>query len=729
MTTLVLAVLAQTLDLSSIDVSSFAIHAPTAATPAQVLREEWARRSGRTPPLATTRGPRQIQLRHDPKLAAEAFRLRVGQPTILEAATTRGYLYGIGALLRQLRFSAGRVSAPPGEIAASPAYPLRGHQLGYRATANSYDAWSVAQYDQYIRELALAGANAIENIPLQDNRAEPLMKVSRREMNRALSAICQKYGLEYWIWVPADFNLTDEAKRRAFLAQTEEVFADSPTLTGFFFPGGDPGHNPPELVWKLLEDLAPRLGAKHPAAKIWLSLQGFDAEKEETVYRQIEAQRPAWLGGLVAGPSSPPLARSRARLPQAYGLRLYPDITHNKLCQFQVPQWDQAFALTLGREGINPRAEHFTQIFHQIAPWSNGFVSYSDGVHDDVNKFVFTRLGWNPAQSPRAIAADYARLFFPEAEPERAADAILALERNWRASLASNGAVETTLAAWPRLGNSWRAQMLELRAVYDAYTRRRLLHETALEEEANAALRAGDLAGAQKALARTGVSPALRQRIEALCASLFQSIGLQTSVSKYGASGAERGAILDFVDYPLNNRYWLTDEFAKLAKLPDEAARRARMLELANWENPGPGSFYDDLGHVARSPRVRGDLEQDPAGFLGPEPTFWWLDQGQSRLRLSQQVTQWPRKVVYEALDPDGRYVLRTSGYGQHLPSADGVPLTALGSGERREFAIPAELLADRRLELTFTIPANEGHLNWRQRSRLAELWLVKLPN
>ena len=32
----------------------------------------------------------------------------------------------------------------------SPEYSIRGHQLGYRATANSYDAWSVEQYERYI---------------------------------------------------------------------------------------------------------------------------------------------------------------------------------------------------------------------------------------------------------------------------------------------------------------------------------------------------------------------------------------------------------------------------------------------------------------------------------------------------------------------------------------------------------------------------------------------------
>ena len=89
-----------------------------------------------------------------------------------------------------------------------------------------------------------------------------------------------------------------------------------------------------------------------------------------------------------------------------------------------------------------------------------------------------------------------------------------------------------------------------------------------------------------------------------MCEALFKSIALQTSMSKYQASGAERGCILDFVDHPLNNRWWLEDEFAAIAKLPSEPEKLARLELLRTWEHPGPGSFYDQVGNVAKSPHV-----------------------------------------------------------------------------------------------------------------------------
>lgn len=678
---------------------------------------------------------------------AEGFRLVAGveggrSVVWVSANDARGALFGVGHLLRQLDWGNGRLElVGPVDVTTEPRYELRGHQLGYRSTANSWDAWTVEQYETYIRELALFGVNAIENIPFQDDRNNPLMKVPRREMNKAIAEICRRYGLQHWVWTPAGFDLNDRAKRDQLLASFEEFFGDVPVLEGVFFPGGDPGHNPPELVLGFLEELSGRMTKAHPRAKIWLSLQGFTRQKAEVVYARLDRGVPAWFGGIVHGPSSPSIAETRVRLRKDVKLRLYPDITHNKISQYEVPEFDQALALTLGREAINPRPAEYAAIHNRFAEMSNGFISYSDGVHDDVNKVIYSSLAWDSTRTVRSILAEYARLHFLPAMAEEITDAILALERNWRGPLEHNGAVEATLGVWrgleakaPQLAGNWRWQMCLLRANYDAYVRRRLRQDTALEHEANALMeRAGELGAAAAMDAAAGVlqravrepaAPGLRARIVELCEQLFRSIGLQTSVEKYHASGAERGAVLDFVDQPLNNRWWLEDEFAKIRRMPDEASRVARLRELAAWENPGPGSFYDDIGNIAKSPRVvRNDGDED-------DPLFWWWDSGKSRARLSWQVTAWPQAVAYEGLDAAGTYVVRTTGYGQALLRIDGERVAPAIDGremaEFKEFPVPAASLRDGKLTLTWDKATGEEHLNWRQHSRLAEVWLLK---
>ena len=87
----------------------------------------------------------------------------------------------------------------------------------------------------------------------------------------------------------------------------------------------------------------------------------------------------------------------------------------------------------------------------------------------------------------REILRDYTRFFFGSSVSDLAADGILALERNWRGPVPTNGGIDATLALWqnldrmaPQNRSNWRWQMCQLRANYDAYVRHRLLYETSL---------------------------------------------------------------------------------------------------------------------------------------------------------------------------------------------------------------------------------------------------------
>ncbi|MBI1320674.1 MAG: hypothetical protein GC168_17255 [Candidatus Hydrogenedens sp.] len=759
-----------TLDLSKAVVVTREGELPAAErAAANVLREEIEKRTGIALKAGTEWPKRKtvIAITGDPAAASwgqdlpegletrpEGYTLRVDADAAtvwIIGADARGTLYGAGALLRKMDWAPGKVSVDASlEIATAPVSPIRGHQLGYRAQANSYDAWTPEQFDQYIRELTLFGLNSVEGIPFHDDRPTPVMPLGRREMNQRISAICADYGLDYWVWTPADFDLTDAAARAAALDQHEELYRDCEELTGVFFPGGDPGDNPAQLVIPFLKDVADRLLPLHPDARVWLSLQQFDLPQIEYVMAYLKTERPQWLGGLVAGPSAPPIPFTRNILPKEYPYRLYPDITHNKICQYPVPWWDQAFALTLGREAINPRPTHYAYIHNWFAPYSAGFITYSDGAHDDVNKTVYSALGWNPDTDLTEIMRDYTRVFFGSEAAVPAADALFALEKNWEGPLKNNGAVEGTLLQWqqldaahPELTDNWRWQMCLVRAVFDAYTRHRLLNETRLEQEANVVLADAPVIGAEAAMQQAAailnravdepVSTDLRERIFALCEQLYHSIGLQTSVEKYHAIGAERGAFLDFVDYPLNNRWWLEDEFEAVRALPGEAAKTSRLLELARWENPGAGSYYDDIGNPAKSPHVKRSpfVFTEPGEEAHPEPTLWWWDNGKSRARLSWQTSMnYPEAVVYEGLDPAASYTVRCGGYGSFLLRIDGervdTPEGKLPMGEFAEFEVPAEALKDRKIALTWDTPTDEGDLNWRQQSRLAEVWLLK---
>jgi len=142
---------------------------------------------------------------------AEGYRLCVRKAEKNPAAVVlgndeRGVLFGVGNLLRELRMEQGSVSLRDDlDLTTAPKYPLRGHQLGYRPKCNSYDAWDLPTWEQYFRDLAVFGCNAIELIPPRsdDDADSPHFPLPPMEMMQGMSRLADSYGLDVWIWYPA----------------------------------------------------------------------------------------------------------------------------------------------------------------------------------------------------------------------------------------------------------------------------------------------------------------------------------------------------------------------------------------------------------------------------------------------------------------------------------------------------------------------------------------------
>ena len=744
-------------------IASSSINSPVRETAIRILQDEVAKRTslklsltskfGQTPiiVLATIKDKEvngvsvPVKSGSDmPETKPEGFRVTLeksGDHEILWliGADDRGVIFAIGQFLRTADLTKNKILFnKDNEIATSPAYPIRGHQIGYRNTANSWDAWNPAQFETYFRELELFGANSIENIPFHDGPLGPNMKFPREFMNTKMSEICNNYGLDYWAWTPADVDLSDPVKFKAEVEKHAAFYKSCPRLDGIFFPGGDPGSNHPKYVMPFLKELTAELHKFHPKAGMWISLQGFSDEQVDYFYEYLDINSPDWLAGVATGPSSPDLAATRFRLPKKYKHRHYPDLTHTIRCQYPTENWDQAFALTEGREVCNPQPFYYAKIHNHYAPFTDGFLSYSDGVHDDVNKATWSQMSWDPQKDVRQVMVEYCRFFFGTSVAESGADAILALERNWVGPVEENGGIETTFAFWqnleakhPELSGNWRWQQLVMRSYYDTYVKRRKAYEQNLEKEANLLLTRAGKSGSDNAMQealdkvnkadKEPISPELRKKIVDYCEALFQSIRMQTSVKKYNASGEERGAILDFIDYPLNNRWWLADEFAKIRKMPTEKEKLARLEIFSTWENPGVGSYYDNISNISKGPRVKTTTE-DATDFA------WW-DDGMSRKRLSTQLFQNFPKLEYTDLDPNSHYTIRISGYGEALLRVDGERITPTvynkGLEEFKEFQLAPKYVSDGKLEVTFDVP-EESNMNWRSHSKVSDIWLLK---
>jgi hypothetical protein len=708
--------------------------------------------------------------------SAEGFRLRVrrgesSDALLLAGNDARGVTFAIGYLLRQLDIRRGRVVLlQTDDVTTSPRYALRGHQLGYRPKTHSYDAWDLAIWEQYYRDLIVFGANAVELVPPRsdDDADSPHFPLPPLAMMTGMSKLADDYGLDVWIWYPAmDKDYAEPATVEFAMKEWGDVFKELPRIDAVFVPGGDPGHTRPKHLMALLEKQTKVLHRTHPKAQMWVSPQSFNQEWLDEFLEILRQTQPAWLSGVVFGPQVRiSLPELRAAVPQRYPIRHYPDITHSRQCQYPVPDWDVAFAVTEGRECINPRPVDEAAIFRLLQPHTVGFLTYSEGCNDDVNKAVWSALGWNPDATMADVLREYSRYFIGGDNAEGFARGLLALEENWRGPLLANAQVEITLqqfrkmeqAATPQQRLNWRFQQALFRAYYDAYTRRRLSHERAVEEEALAALQKAPAVGALAAMSEAevillrGAAPAvaseLRARIFELAEALFQSIRMQLSVPRYQAIGVDRGASLDTVDYPLNNRLWLKERFQKVRSLKSETERRAALEEVVHWTDPGPGGFYDDLGNAALQPHlVRGlPFEQDPAslrsakvGFEGGDVPDEPDEKPEGALRVSwmdhaESLVDQPLELRYSGLDARSRYKLRVL-YAGDSPKKK-IRLMANGTLEIHplmdkpfpyrplEFDLPATATQSGTLQLRWT---REPGLGGNGRGcQVSEIWLLR---
>ncbi|HYK92304.1 MAG TPA: hypothetical protein VE398_26320 [Acidobacteriota bacterium] len=700
------------------------------------------------------------------KRAAEGYTIRCATaeankpPAVLICGNdARGVLFATGRLLRELSMKRGQLSISAElNLSTAPRYPIRGHQMGYRPKTNSYDAWTEEIWKQYIRDLVVFGTNAVEMIPPRSDDApdSPHFPLPQIEMMTRVSRILDDYDMDVWIWYPAmerDYSKAEtvEAELKAWGA----VFARMPRLNAIFVPGGDPGHTAPAYLMAFLEKVTGELHRHHPKAQMWMSPQSFNREWMADFLRIMKEQQPSWLSGVVYGPQTRiSLPELREALPPRYPIRLYPDITHSLSCQYPVPDWDLAYALTEAREGINPRPTDEAAIFRAYKDYAEGFITYSEGCNDDVNKILWSSLGWDPEADIGGILRQYSRYFIGLEYQDGFAQGLFALEHNWRGPLLKNNSVEETFKLFqkmerdsrPQLLLNWRFQQAIYRAYYDAYTQRRLRYETDLEQMAMDKLRQAPAIGSLVAMDqadsiaweaeknRTALD--LRTRIYQLAEALFQSIRMQLSVPLYKAISVDRGANLDTLDQPLNNRFWLRDQYAEIRKLPEEDQRLRALDRIVHWGDPGQGGFYDQLGNEEARPHLvaGAPYNEDPAFFRSPVTAFaarrgWRM----SWCRHADALFDYALRMRYTGLDPEAHYRIRIVYSGSlnnpvrlvadekwevHPLMAKPNPIKPV------EFDIPPEATHDGELRLSWT--SDPGRAGAGRGPQVAEVWLIR---
>ena len=557
-----------------IDFNVFRIFSKTAdeVKAAELFAEEINVRTGKRPEFSADSSTANFIFKTDESVSRDGYRIVCSSDYVtVFASGIRGFIYGFGMFLRKIVPVCG-VPVLTEDISGEyvPDKSIRGHQIGYRTTPNTYDAWSYDDYRRYYLDMMYFGSNIVEHIPYERgvSKRNRLMKYDEEEFLVKASKMADEFDLDVSLWHPNNDGETVEfaAERRGKLYNT------IPRLNVVFPPGGDPGEFGADEFVLRCKEISKALKKVRPNAQMWPSAQQPHSQPDwgEVFVSEME-KLPDEIDGVITGPNHAfDLETLRRRLPSKYPIRLYPDITHNVRCEYPVhfdrDDWHFALTTCLSRECTNPRPREYRQIHRLTRRYVVGSVSYSEGITDDVNKMVWADMDFFPDCDLRTTLLDYSRLFFYGADAEEIADGILALEINWQCDPAENPTIDRTLetfemlnSKYPFLAENWRFVQLHMRAKCDWIIRHRRLFELDLIRLAEKEIEIGNIENAKEILNADYDAKYKKERkdITEMCAKLFDLIGLQTDIENYCADNWERGAILETIDLPVTDRKFL----------------------------------------------------------------------------------------------------------------------------------------------------------------------------
>lgn len=557
-----------------------------------------------------------------PPTGKEGYRIIVDdRMTVIAGHDGRGVLYGAGRLLQESSFSGGKWTVGiDGGISSTPRKAIRGHEMQPSPRANSpEEAWAKANFEQYVRELALFGMNSIEFL---------------RNIPESYIRIAKSYGMDIWIVTydnGPDFEPGEGED--AELRFREKIFRRLPTIDHWCMKSGDPGDLTLSRFFEFSEKEAALLKKYHPEAKVWLAPQHFnDAPEsyfEEFCQRTNEAP---WADGVVFGPwCRLSFEDLRGKIRDELPLRNFPDITHIYSCQYPVPMMDLPISMTHGRICINPSPQAQKHIHNRYESINVGSLTYSEGTNDDFNKFFWLMQDWNPELSAEECTRRYARVFIGSDMEDDYTAGTFGLERNMSGELEHNVGIMETLALWQKMESradkalmrNPRFLMPLLRAYYDACIYRRWLRELDIERRAFSELAKVGKYGPDKASARARVildkkkikpeEKLLRKKCDILYKAVYRDAGRWTMEYQHCP-------LMDQIDIPLNDSEWICSQLDRIDLLTSKEERTAEIMRLVHRTDVCDGEFYYNLGDFSSEQvtRIEGSWADDPSHLITP---------------------------------------------------------------------------------------------------------------
>jgi hypothetical protein len=577
-----------------------------------------------------------------------------------------------------------------------------------------------------------------------------------------------------------------EARDR-ILYERLQIFKELEYIEHLFVPPYTEGrcHCPSCQPWiktylDLVQDTAKYLHHFHPNAKVWISDQGLNENDQEWLWETLAEEHPMWLHVIQHGPGStsflndvdtdsesqglPPFHGSKPdtfmqalpefsrRVPLRYQIALSPDITHTFQLEENLEQIDPAFVRLHTYESPFARPVAYHDLFHSTASSGVGTALYSEGLYDDLNKALWAQWAWSPAKSPWSATLTYTRWWFGERAAKLMTETILLSEANWEMPIRGNDQIEQVVLnvdqAKLRIPSqlqkdNWRWTLWRLRALLDLLAQRKVslaqeiqsivysLLSRALNDPPELAEKVKMACEMLDRCQREKPLEWLKSDIRDLDNLLYYQIGLRLPAA------ANLDVELTNLGWEFNQLQQALHTYKANGAVDLDRLRRA-VMHCLNYENPGPGGYYDDCGHIGRDPHfVAGhrvpyaaglDAENRPsantfaAGFGETEDVVFSyrnLDPSHGyRVRLTLVFPHQERQGEPCTEDSQQSFCAVQRLYASGFLVHDNLRLPNR-TAEQYAFDLPRQAYSDGRLELRF-VPATAD-----SPVAVSEIWLI----
>ncbi|MCG8309251.1 MAG: hypothetical protein MI975_17795 [Cytophagales bacterium] len=469
----------------------------------------------------------------------------------------------------------------------------------------------------------------------------------------------------------------------------------------------------------LVEEMANIIHTYHPDTRVYFTNQKFDNDDDNAIFSYLREKPRTWLWAWGYAPGSDattwqPGHRQTHRMdlfrypgfgpyglypyeiirqmPPGHKLVYFNEITHWKYAQHAYiqmypradrngdlpPHWshdiyerrpDQFLTMVYNRLTFYAWPRQYHRVFNDLMRYAVGDITHSSGHHDHFNQWMWQRLLWSPRMTVEEVVDEYCATWFGREAGSFMAEALFQLEENLEEIPGKPLPGKEGISDYYRLvaeagkimpenimKDNWLWRMYMQKGALDRYVQLAVGRQMDLQKEVEGQVGLILKQGATKD-AVFGVLSLLKDDLE----ETEEMRRLREEAGKLGAASDSLFGVRNDGYFNLKHDFiglgWLKRQLQRAAEA-SKKERRDLLMMIVDYENPGEGGQYDNLGTANVAPNVIFGYPYDH----GQPYVQQMLSEGNRPSQRSMHFTQDEKQGVtlhYRNLDPAASYKIR----------------------------------------------------------------------